>query len=124
MTAPMYSITYQKPEKLIRLTWQEGTRGMTDEDFRETLEVFSESALRHHATRAVIDVREFHHRPSKEILEWRDRTTVAKYNQAGIRRQVWIWPGDTSSMKPSSEKRSYEERYFSKEDDALAWVMG
>jgi len=44
---------------------------------------------------------------------------VAKYNNAGIRRQAWIWPGDVSSMKPSSDGRSYEERYFSSENDAL-----
>ena len=122
MTEPMYSISYHKPEQLVRLTWLAGTAGMTDEDFRETLEVFAESALQHRAKRLVIDVREFSHRPSKEILAWRDEVTVAKYNQAGANRQAWIWPGDVSSMKPSSEGRSYSERYFADEDEALAWV--
>ena len=122
MTNPMYSMTWHKPEKLLRLTWLEGTEGMTDEDFRETLEVFADSAIQHRATRLVIDVRQFKHRPSPEILKWRERVTVPKYNKAGTKRQAWIWPGDVSSMKPSTHAGSYEERYFSTEEEALAWL--
>jgi hypothetical protein len=119
----MYSITYHKPESLARLTWLAGTEGMTDEDFRETLEVFAESARQHEAKRLIIDVREFKHRPSPAILAWRDQVTVRKYNQGGAKRQAWIWPGDVSSMKPSSEGKSYKEKYCSSEAEALAWVM-
>ena len=124
MAAPMYSITWHKPQRLLRLTWLAGTEGMTDEDFRETLQVFADGAVQHRATRLVIDVREFRHKPSKEILAWRDQVTVAKYNQVGAERQAWIWPGDVSGMKPSSAGRRYEERYFSTEEEALAWVTG
>ncbi len=70
--APMYSISYHKPERLVRLTWLAGSDGMTDQDFKETLEAFAESALQHDAQRLVIDVRELKHRPSAEILAWRD----------------------------------------------------
>ncbi len=52
--APMYSISYHKPERLVRLTWQAGTEGMTDQDFKETLEAFAESALQHSAQRLLI----------------------------------------------------------------------
>ena len=120
----MYSITYSKPDRLVRLTWLAGTNGMTDTDFRETLEVFAEGAIQHAATRLIIDVRELKHRPSSEVLVWRDEVTVGKYNKAGVKRQAWIWPGDVSSMKPSSAARDYDERYFSTEEEALAWVMG
>lgn len=51
MTAPMYSITWHKVERLLRLTWRSGTEGMTDEDFRETLEVFADGAIQHEAKR-------------------------------------------------------------------------
>ena len=121
--APMYSISWHKPARLMRLTWLSGTEGMTDEDFRETLEVFAGGALQHRAERLVIDVREFKHRPSAEILAWRDATTPRKYNQAGVTKQAWIWPGDVSSMKPSSDERQYGERYFSSESEALAWLV-
>jgi hypothetical protein len=32
--APMYSISYHKPERLVRLTWLSGTAGLTDQDFK------------------------------------------------------------------------------------------
>lgn len=43
----MYSISCHKPETFVRLTWLAGTEGMTDEDFKETLEVIAETALQH-----------------------------------------------------------------------------
>jgi hypothetical protein len=124
ITSSMYSITWHKSERLFRLTWLDGTEGMTDDDFRDVLEVFADGAIRHGAARLLIDVRQFKHRPSKEILAWRDQVTVAKYNAAGAKRQAWIWPGDVSSMKPTSEGRHYDERYFSTEEEALAWLIG
>ncbi len=118
----MYSINYYKSEKLVRLTWLDGTDGMTDEDFRQTLDVFAESVIQHEAKRLVIDVRAFKHRPSKEILAWRDEVIVPKYNQGGAKKLAWIWPGDVSSMKPDSTGKAYEDVYFSTEEEALAWL--
>src|SRR5215469_11251225 len=121
-SAAMYSISYHKSEKLVRLTWLAGTAGMTDQDFQETLEVFAESALQHHAQRLMIDVREFKHRPSAEILAWRDNVTVGKYNQAGVKKLVWVWPGNIPSDMPTSQKAKFENRYCSSEAEALAWI--
>lgn len=121
--APMYSISYHKPERLVRLTWLAGTAGMTDQDFKETLEAFAESALQHSAQRLIIDVREFKHRPSAEILAWRDDVTVGKYNRAGVKKLAWVWPGNIPSNMPTSKNAEYENRYCSTEGEALAWVM-
>ena len=120
---PMYSISYHKPEKLARLTWLAGTAGMTDQDFKETLEVFAESALQHGAVRLMIDVREFKHRPSAEILTWRDEVTVGKYNRVGVKKLVWVWPGNIPSHMPTSQNAKYENRYCSTEAEALTWIM-
>jgi hypothetical protein len=119
----MYSISYHKPEKLVRLTWLAGTAGMTDQDFKETLEAFAESALQHRAQRLMIDVRQFKHRPSTEILAWRDDVTVGKYNLAGVKKLVWVWPGNIPSNMPTSQKAKYENRYCSTEVEALAWIV-
>ena len=120
---PMYNMLWNKEEKLLTLTWLPGTEGMTDDDFRETLEVFADGAIHHNADRLIIDVRQFRHRPSKEVLEWRDEVTVAKYNEAGIKRQAWIWPGDTTGMGGSTDVRTYDEQYFSEEEQAINWVL-
>lgn len=120
---PMYSIIYHKPEKLARLTWLDGTEDMTDKDFKEVLEVFAESALQHSTERLLIDVREFKHRPSAEILAWRDDVTVRKYNRAGVKKLAWIWPGTTPSNKPTSNEAQYQNRYFSTEQEAFSWIL-
>ena len=120
--APMYSISYHKLERLVRLTWLAGTEGMTDQDFKETLEAFAESALQHSAQRLLIDVREFKHRPSAEVLAWRDEVIVPKYNKAGVKKIAWVWPMNTPSNGPSSDKDKFENRYFATEAEALAWA--
>lgn len=122
-SAPMYSIRYHKPERLVLLTWLGGTAGMTDQDFKETLEAFAESALQHSAQRLIINVLEFKHRPSAEILAWRDEVTVDKYNRAGVKKIGWVWPGATPSNMPTSENDRCENHYFSTEAEALTWVM-
>ena len=119
----MYSISYHKPEKFVRLTWLSGTAGMTDQDFREVLEVFAESALQHRAERLMIDVREFKHRPSAEVLAWRDEVTVGKYNRAGVKKIAWVWPGEVpSDYALTGAGLQYTNRYCSSEQEALAWV--
>jgi stage II sporulation SpoAA-like protein len=120
--SPMYSISYSKPERLVRLTWLAGTAGMTDQDFKETLEAFAESALQHRAQRLIIDVREFKHRPSPEVLAWRDDVQVPKYNRAGVKKIAMVWPGTTPSSGPTSKSDKFENRYFATEAEALAWL--
>src|SRR5262249_17499869 len=60
----------------------------------------------------------------REILAWRDEITVGKSNRAGVKKLVWVWPGDVPSNMPTSEKAKYENRYCSTEAEALAWIMG
>lgn len=118
----LYSISYYKPEKLVRLTWLSGSADMTDQDFKGALEVFAEGALQHHARLLMIDVTEFKHRPSPEVLAWRDQTIVPKYNRAGVKKVAWVWPGKHGTMA-TAEGEQYTNSYFSSEDEALAWIV-
>jgi tagatose-1,6-bisphosphate aldolase non-catalytic subunit AgaZ/GatZ len=118
----MYSMAYHKPEHLVRLKWLAGSAGMTDEDFKETLEAFADTAIQHKAKRLLIDVLEFKHRPAPEVMAWRDEVVVPKYNRAGVKKIAWVWPGKTPSNQPTSEKDKFENRYFPTEAEALAWV--
>lgn len=120
LTKPMYSISYDKPKSFVRLTWMSGTEGMTDQDFKESLQVFAEGALQHHARHLMVDMREFKGRPSAEILAWRDEVTVPKYIRAGTKKIAWLWPGMAGEDNTAAE---YENRYFDAEGEALAWVL-
>lgn len=119
--APTYSISYYKPQRMVRLTWLLGTTAMTDQDFKGALEAFAESILQHSAQRLIVDMREFRHRPSAEVLAWRDDVIVSKYNKAGVMKVAWVWPGVTGGMS-TSKLDKFESHYCSTESEALAWV--
>ncbi|HET8924737.1 MAG TPA: hypothetical protein VFN26_17275 [Candidatus Acidoferrum sp.] len=120
--AAMYTISYDKPQRLVCLTWLPGTASMTDQDCKGALEAFAESILQHIAQKLIIDMREFKHRPPAEILTWRNDVTVSKYNRAGVRKVAWVWPGMTGGTS-TSEGDKFENHYCSTEAEALAWVM-
>lgn len=119
---PIYSITYHRPEKLVDLTWLPGTQSMTDQDFRDSLSVFAECALQHRAHCLIIDMREFRHRPSSEVLEFRDEVIVPKYIKAGVKKLAWIWPGESGDRMTESSGGAYENRYFDAEAEAFGWL--
>jgi hypothetical protein len=119
---PMYSMAYHKPEHLVRLKWLAGSAGMTDEDFKETLEAFADTAIQHKAKRLLIDVLEFKHRPAPEVMAWRDEVVVPKYNRAGVKKIAWVWPGTAPGNAPAGGKDKFENRYFPTEAEALTWV--
>ena len=119
--AAMYSIRYHKPGRFVCLTWLPGTAGMTDQDFKEALEVFADCALQHHAERLMIDVTEFRARPSAAVLTWRDEVIVPKYNLAGVKKLARDWPGEPGDTA-TGEDSQYTNRYFSTPDEALAWI--
>jgi len=120
-SAAMYSIRYHKPEKFVCLTWSPGTAGMTDQDFKEALEVFADGALQHHAERLMIDMTEFRGRPGEKVLTWRDEVIVPKYNRAGVKKIAWVWPGEAGATA-TGEGTQYTNRYFPSEREALEWI--
>ena len=117
----MYSIRYHKPEKFVCLTWSPGTAGMTDQDFKEALEVFADGALQHHAERLMIDMTEFRGRPGEKVLTWRDEVIVPKYNRAGVKKIAWVWPGEAGATA-TGEGTQYTNGYFPSEREALEWI--
>jgi hypothetical protein len=115
----VYSINYFKTESIVELTWLSGTQGMTDQDFKEGLNVFAEAALQHRAKNLIIDMRQFMGRPSAEVGAWRDDVIVPKYEKAGVKKIAWIWPG--MSADEAGTGAAYQQRYFAARDEAINW---
>jgi hypothetical protein len=117
----VYAINYFKTESIVELTWLPGTQGMTDQDFKEDLNVFAEAALQHRAKRLIIDMRQFMGRPSADVGTWRDDVIVPKYEKAGVKKIAWIWPG--MSADEMGEGAAYQQRYFAARDEAIDWCV-
>jgi hypothetical protein len=92
---------------------------LTDQDFKEDLIVFAEAALQHHASRLIIDMRQFMGRPSEAVGAWRDDVIVPKYVKAGVKKIAWIWPG--VSADETGTGAAYRQRYFDDRDEAIKW---
>ena len=116
----LYSIDYYKTERIVQLTWLPGTQQLADQDFREALSVFAEGALQHRAERLIIDMRQFLRRPSDQVLAWRDEVIVPKYEQAGVKKIAWIWPG--VPQDDTGTGAGYQQRYFDSPDAGIAWL--
>ena len=121
LTAGFYSINYFKTESIVELTWLPGTQGMSDQDFKEDLNVFAEAALQHRAKNLIIDMRQFMGRPSAEVGAWRDDVIVPKYEKAGVKKIAWIWPG--MSADETGTGAAYQQRYFAARDEAINWCV-
>jgi len=119
LTAGFYSINYFKTESIVELTWLPGTQGMSDQDFKEDLNVFAEAALQHRAKNLIIDMRQFMGRPSAEVGAWRDDVIVPKYEKAGVKKIAWIWPG--MSADETGTGAAYQQRYFAARNEAINW---
>jgi hypothetical protein len=117
----VYAINYFKTESIVELTWLPGTQGMTDQDFKEDLNVFAEAALQHRVKRLIIDMRQFMGRPSADVGTWRDDVIVPKYEKAGVKKIAWIWPG--MSADEMGEGAAYQQRYFAARDEAIDWCV-
>jgi hypothetical protein len=55
-------------------------------------------------------------------MKWRDDVIVPKYHKAGVKKIAWVWPGAAPGNEPAGGKDKIENRYFSTEAQALAWV--
>jgi hypothetical protein len=122
VSQPMYSMSYNKPEKLVQLIWLAGTQAMTDDDFKTALSVFAECSLQHRASGLIIDMREFKHRPGPEVQVFRDDVIVPKYVKAGVQKLAWIWPGESGDWMTEIPAGKYHNRYFDKPEQAVSWL--
>jgi hypothetical protein len=121
-STPVYSLTYRRPEELVELTWLAGTQSMTDEDFRASLVAFAECALQHRARCLIVDMREFKHRPSSEVLKFRDDVIVPKYVTAGVKKVAWVWPGESGDRITETAGGTFENRYVDTAEQAFDWL--
>ena len=79
-------------EAILELRWRASTADMSDDDFKATLELFADEAERLRVPALLIDATEFRHRPGPDVMEWRDREIIPRYNAAGAMRFAFHVP--------------------------------
>src|SRR5215831_18021933 len=85
----------------LELKWDASTRSMTDDGFKQTLQILADQGLKVRPRFMIIDATEFLHRPGEGTLAWRDEHIVPLYNDAGVEKFAFL---TTAAMPGTVEK--------------------
>jgi hypothetical protein len=113
----------------LELKWHASTGGATDADLQATMERFAQEAVDRRPRTLIVDTTEFDHRWGEGMMEWRGKTIIPLYNQAGVAKLAFIagegFPGQTveTGAAPAPEgPASFPTGWFKSRDAAYQWL--
>lgn len=117
-------IFWDEQTRLIGIEWKEATSTMTDENFKTELTLFAQQVEDKKASRILIDVSKFRHRPDEEVGKWRMQNISTRYNAAGVRRFAFlVSPGSPiSSGASQSQGEQFLTQTFNDREQATVWL--
>ncbi len=84
------TINYHPRWNTLELKWGQKTRSMTDDGFKQTLQLMADHGLQVRPKYMIIDATEFFHEFSEGTLAWRDEHIVPLYNDAGVEKFAFL----------------------------------
>src|SRR5260370_18019668 len=78
--------------RTLEVGWLEARRDMSDEGFKETLELLASAGERLRPRFMLVDGTDFHHQSGEGVMEWRAEQIVPRYNSAGVTRFAFLAP--------------------------------
>ena len=113
----------------LELSWLPSTSGMSDDGFKETLDLFAAEGERAKPVYMLIDATEFDHELGEGVLAWRDHEIIPRYNAAGVKKFAFLWPDGTpgtveSGGSPRAEgSANFPTGWFTGRERAYQWLM-
>lgn len=95
------TILYHPQWNTLELKWGQKTRSMSDDGFKNTLQMMADHGLKVRPKYMIIDATQFFHTFGEGTLAWRDEHIVPLYNQAGVEKFAFL---TTSAMPGTVEK--------------------
>jgi hypothetical protein len=96
---------------------------MTDEDFKRALEHLAGHIRDQSATEALIDVRHFGFRITRDLEPWRLANIIPAYNEGGLKRFAYLLPrGVDYRPAGGGDAAEFSTDYFDDEDKARDWL--
>ena len=114
----------------LELRWLPTTRDMSDDGFKETLQLLASEGERLRPASMFVDSNEFFHQPGMGVMDWRDEHIIPRYNAAGVTRFAFLVPADTpntveSGAVPQVEgPATFSTGWFTTREKAYAWLTG
>jgi hypothetical protein len=120
-------VLFHEDEGILELRWLEASAGMTDDDFKRSMERYAASAQEHQSPFLLVDVTDFKHSPGEEVASWRDDQIIPRYNAAGVRKFAFLLPEGApgtveSGSQPAPEPPgAFPTGYFAERQHILDW---
>ena len=114
--------------RTLELSWLASTGEMSDDGFKETLELFAAEGERLRPACMIIDATQFQHELGDGVLEWRDREIIPRYSSAGVKKFAFLWPEGMpgtveSGSTPSPEgSAAFPTGWFTGRERAYQWL--
>ena len=89
------AISYYPQWNTLELKWGQKTRSMTDDGFKQTLQIMAEQGLKVRPKHMIVDSTEFFHTLGEGTLAWRNEHIVPQYNDAGVEKFAFLVTGRT-----------------------------
>jgi hypothetical protein len=115
--------------RTVELSWLSCTSEMSDDGFKETLELFAAEGERAKPAYMIIDATEFQHELGDGVMEWRDQEIIPRYNAAGVKKFAFLWPEGMpgtveSGGTPTPEgSANFPTGWFTGRERAYQWLM-
>ena len=111
------TITYDAQWKTMELKWEQTTRSMSDEGFRQTLQLLADEGLELRPDYVIIDATEFFHSVADSTFDWRNEHIIPLYNQAGFKKFAFL----VTEQAPSTVEKGAEPAPDGPADFPTAW---
>ncbi len=115
---------------ILELRWLSSTAAMTDDQFKETLELFAGQAEQAQRPFLLIDSTEFLHAIGQGVREWRDREIIPRYNAAGTSKFAFLVPEgfpdamETGGQPMTDGPATFPTAWFIDRRHVLDWFRG
>lgn len=123
------TVTYYPQWRTLELKWAPQTKSMTDDGFRQTLQILADQGLKVRPRFMIVDSLEFFFTLGEGTLPWRDEHIVPLYNEAGVEKFAFLV---TDAMPGTVEKggtpapdgpAKFPTAWFESRDRLYEWLM-
>jgi hypothetical protein len=113
----------------LELKWLPATKDATEAQARDTMALFAAETEKLRPRFLIVDTTEFLHRWADDMMAWRDREIIPRYNAGGVTKFAFIagegvpFPTVESGARPAPEgPATFPTGWFKTREAACQWL--
>jgi hypothetical protein len=113
----------------LELKWLPATKDATEAQARDTMALFAAETEKLRPRFLIVDATEFLHRWADDMMAWRDREIIPRYNAGGVTKFAFIagegvpFPTVESGARPAPEgPATFPTGWFKTREAACQWL--